>query len=55
VRARDTARSGERRVEHVAGGVDIEALEVYRGIYTPPEFMYTGFAPCGAIVVWSRR
>lgn len=43
-------------IENVVGGVDIEAVEVYRGLETPAEFMHNpGFAPCGAIVVWSRR
>ena len=43
-------------VESVVGGVEIEAMEVYRGNSTPPEFTYgVGFAPCGAVVLWRRK
>ncbi len=35
---------------------DIQAVEVYRGMDTPPEFvLHPGFRPCGAIVVWRKR
>jgi hypothetical protein len=43
-------------IEEVVGGIDIEAMEVYRGYATPAEFWRTPrHVPCGAIVVWSRR
>jgi hypothetical protein len=37
-------------------GRDIEAVEVYRGLATPAEFLRRiELRPCGAIVVWTRR
>jgi hypothetical protein len=43
-------------VESVVGGVEIEAMEVYRGNSTPAEFTHgVGFAPCGAVVLWRRK
>jgi len=32
--------------------VDVEAIEVYRGVELPARF---GTSPCGAIIVWTRR
>jgi hypothetical protein len=35
---------------------DIHAIEVYRGpSTTPAQFVMNGSAPCGTIVVWTRR
>jgi hypothetical protein len=50
-------RWAEGDIESVVAGLEIEALEVYRGYITPPEFDYTtdASAPCGAIVVWTRK
>lgn len=43
-------------IESVVGGIDIEAMEVYRGNSTPAEFTHgLGFAPCGAVVLWRRK
>jgi hypothetical protein len=51
---RQSHANGE--VESVVGGVDIEAMEVYRGNSTPAEFTHgVGFAPCGAVVLWRRK
>lgn len=51
---RQSFANGE--VENVVGGVDIEAMEVYRGNSTPAEFTHgIGFAPCGAVVLWRRK
>lgn len=33
---------------------NIEAIEVYRGITTPGEFIGFEHRPCGAIVIWTR-
>lgn len=40
-------------IEQVVIGRTIEAMEIHRGITTPPEFS-VGPRPCGAIVVWTR-
>ncbi|HEX7051976.1 MAG TPA: carboxypeptidase regulatory-like domain-containing protein [Longimicrobiales bacterium] len=46
------------RGEEITAFVDasnIEAMEVYRGISTPAEFVDSGLTkPCGAIVIWTR-
>lgn len=42
-------------VQSVVLGLEIEGIEIYRGITTPPEFVSTGDRPCGAIVIWTRR
>lgn len=35
---------------------DIEAIEVYHGLDTPPEFiLHPRVRPCGAIVIWRKR
>jgi hypothetical protein len=35
---------------------DIHAIEIYRGVATtPPQFVEANSAPCGAIVIWTRR
>lgn len=36
---------------------ELEAMEVYRGVETPGEFMRVGraFFPCAVVVVWTRR
>lgn len=35
---------------------DIQAIEMYRGVATTPaQFATGGSAPCGAIVIWTRR
>lgn len=43
----------EGDIEQVVVGRQIEAMEVYRGMTTPPEFT-VGYPACGAIVVWTR-
>ncbi len=43
-------------VEAVVSGVPIAAVEVYRGIETPPEFLIPAqIRPCGAVVLWRER
>jgi hypothetical protein len=40
-------------VRAVVAGLELEAIEVYPGLQTPPEFQRTG-AACGAIVLWRK-
>lgn len=42
-------------VEDVVSGLDVEAVEIYRGTETPMEFQTLQYPPCGAIVIWTRR
>jgi hypothetical protein len=46
-----------RQVDGGVGGVvvpsEIRAVELYRGLNTPPQFQ-RGMPPCGAIVIWTR-
>lgn len=50
---RQTWAAGE--AELVVAGMETEAIEVYRGLSTPAEFIYGSGMPCGAIVIWTRR
>ncbi len=34
---------------------DIQAIEIYRGIDTPLEFLHNLERPCGAIAIWTKR
>jgi hypothetical protein len=43
-------------LEQATSGLEIEAIEVYRGLETPAEFAFRAMMrPCGAIVIWTRR
>jgi hypothetical protein len=43
-------------IEMVVAGLDVEGIEVYRGMETPLEFASAaGMRSCGAIVIWTRR
>jgi hypothetical protein len=45
----------EGNLREVLGGLDVAAMEVYRGTATPAEFQSIRYPPCGAIVLWTRR
>ena len=42
-------------IEMAVAALDVEAIEVYRGMETPLEFASGGMRTCGAIVIWTRR
>jgi hypothetical protein len=48
-------RAAEGDLTAVIAGTDIAAMEVHRGINTPPQFKYGPGRPCGAIVIWRRK
>lgn len=48
-------RWAEGEFAAVTEGMPIEAIEVYRGAETPPEFRIRPVLPCGAILFWTRR
>ena len=42
-------------LQSVVGGMDLEAVEVYRGNEVPMEFLTRQYPPCGVILLWTRR
>jgi len=51
---RDNA-AGDVRVDDLVNPLDIEVIEVFRGLGSiPPEFL-TSYARCGVIAIWTRR
>jgi hypothetical protein len=47
-------RWAEGDVRLAIAGLDIAAVEVYRGTETPGEFQQSAYRPCGAIVIWRK-
>jgi len=48
-------RWAEGNITAVVAGLELDAVEVYRGITTPPEFQSSlASRPCGAIVLWRK-
>lgn len=49
------AAGGDVQVDELVSPLDVEVIEVFRGLGTvPPEFM-NRYARCGVIAIWTRR
>jgi hypothetical protein len=46
---------GEVLIDDIVNPLDVEAIEVFRGLASvPPEFL-TPDARCGVVAIWTRR